>query len=297
MKTVSKLAITTALAFLVFTVSVRAQTADTASGATSFNQQAGAPPPPPMPKDKTFFFFSSDDAVAVVGAELGPGHHIVTGAPLSAQTETETTQALANGTHIDRKSNGAFYRDSQGRMRMEVTHPLMRGPMMEPEAASGAGIGHQIVFIMDPVAKAHYVLDPDRKIARQVGPPPGADMKGMEKFHHGEFDSGKNVTTESLGTQTINGISATGTRITRTITAGEIGNDKPIQIVIERWYSPALQMNIMTKRTDPRFGTTTYQLTNISREEPAESLFQVPSDYTLTQGPPMHHMMMGHPQQ
>jgi hypothetical protein len=150
---------------------------------------------------------------------------------------------------------------------------------------------------MDPVVKAHYVLEADRKIARRMGPLPGADMKEMEKFHHGEFDDGKNVTTESLGTQTINGISATGTRTTRTIAAGEIGNDKPIQIVTERWYSATLQMNIMTKRTDPRIGTTTYQLTNISRDEPSESLFQVPTDYTLEQGPFMRHMMTEHPQQ
>jgi hypothetical protein len=290
MKTASKLTITAALAILAIAASARAQTANTMpSGAARFSQQAGAPSPPPMPPD---------DAVAVVGAELGPGHHIVTGAPVSAQTETEMTQVLANGIHIDRKSSGAIYRDSQGRMRLEATHLLMGGPMMMAKAGTGmsAGMDHHIVFIMDPVAKAHYVLEPDRKIARQVGPPPSADMKEMEKFHHGDFDEGKNVTSESLGTQTINGISATGTRTTRTIAAGEIGNDKPIQIVTERWYSTALQMNILTKRTDPRTGTTTYQLTDISREEPSASLFQIPSDYTVEQGP-MHMRHMEHPQQ
>jgi hypothetical protein len=92
------------------------------------------------------------------------------------------------------------------------------------------------------------------------------------------------MTTESLGTQTINEVSATGTRTTRTIPAGKIGNDKPIQIVTERWYSPDLQVNVMTKRTDPWSGTTTTQLTNISREEPAATLFQVPPDYTVKAG-------------
>jgi hypothetical protein len=109
------------------------------------------------------------------------------------------------------------------------------------------------------------------------------------------MDGGKNVTTDPLGTQTINGLSATGTRITKTIATGTVGNDNPIQVVIERWYSPALQMNVMTKRTDPRTGTTTYQLVGVSRDEPSESLFQVPSDYTIEQGGPMHHMM-GQPQ-
>jgi len=69
--------------------------------------------------------------------------------------------------------------------------------------------------------------------------------------------------------KTINGVSAQGTRITRTIPAGEIGNQKPIVITIEKWYSPDLQETVMTKRNDPRMGETVFQLTNIQRAEPA----------------------------
>ncbi len=285
MKRVGALAIA-ALGILAVSASAQAQTGDTVpAGAASAGQQAGAPPPmPPMPPD---------EAVAVIGAELGPGHHIVTGAPMSAQTETEVTQVLGNGTHIDRKSNGSIARDNQGRMRLEVTRPPIGAGLA---AAVGGVPTRHIVFIMDPVAQTHYVLEPDRKIARQMGPPPAGDMKDMERFHGEEgMDGGKNVTTDPLGTQTINGLSATGTRITKTIATGTVGNDNPIQVVIERWYSPALQMNVMTKRTDPRTGTTTYQLVGVSRDEPSESLFQVPSDYTIEQGGPMHHMM-GQPQ-
>jgi hypothetical protein len=95
---------------------------------------------------------------------------------------------------------------------------------------------------------------------------------------------------EDLGTQTINGISAQGTRYTRTIPAGQIGNDKPITIVNERWYSPDLQIVVKSTRNDPRFGSTTYTVTNVQRQEPAASLFIVPSDYTVTQarGPRGH---------
>ena len=96
----------------------------------------------------------------------------------------------------------------------------------------------------------------------------------------------KEVVTTSLGTQTIGGVSAEGTRYTRTIPVGEIGNAKPIVIVTERWYSPDLQMVVMTKRSDPRSGDSTFQMTNIQRQEPAATLFQVPSDYTVQQGPP-----------
>jgi hypothetical protein len=94
-----------------------------------------------------------------------------------------------------------------------------------------------------------------------------------------------NLKRESLGKQTIEGVEAEGTRETFTIPAGEIGNEQPILIVSERWYSPALQTVVLTKHSDPRFGETTFRLTNINRSEPARSLFEVPSDYTIKEGP------------
>lgn len=90
---------------------------------------------------------------------------------------------------------------------------------------------------------------------------------------------------ENLGKQNIEGVEAEGMRTTVTIPAGEIGNERAIQIVSERWYSPELQLVVMTRHSDPRLGETTYKLTNINRAEPAKSLFEVPSDYTIKEGP------------
>jgi len=92
---------------------------------------------------------------------------------------------------------------------------------------------------------------------------------------------------EDLGKQNIEGVEAEGVRTTVTIPAGEIGNERPIEIVSERWYSPELQLVVMTRHSDPRTGETTYKLTNINRSEPAKSLFEVPSDFTIKEGPPM----------
>jgi len=94
-----------------------------------------------------------------------------------------------------------------------------------------------------------------------------------------------NEVKEQLGKQSIEGVEAEGTRTTVTIPAGEIGNERPIEIVSERWYSPELQLVVMTRHSDPRFGETTYKLTNINRTEPAKSLFEVPGDYTIKEGP------------
>lgn len=90
-----------------------------------------------------------------------------------------------------------------------------------------------------------------------------------------------NANTESLGTQTIEGVECEGTRSTITIPAGQIGNDLPIVITSERWYSPKLQTVVLTKRHDPRAGDSIYKLVGVNLSEPAASLFEVPVGYTI----------------
>jgi hypothetical protein len=88
---------------------------------------------------------------------------------------------------------------------------------------------------------------------------------------------------ESLGKQTMEGVNAEGTRSVSTIEAGAIGNDRPIQISSESWYSADLQMVVMSKHSDPRTGDESFRLTNISRGEPAAYLFQLPAGYQITE--------------
>src|SRR5258705_11168907 len=120
-----------------------------------------------------------------------------------------------------------------------------------------------------------------RVFERSETPPPGGEGGMVFQWQGAREDNARN---ESLGKQAIEGVDAEGTRKTIEFPAGEIGNERPIEIVFERWYSPELQVVVMTKHSDPRFGETTYQLTNINRTEPAHELFEVPADYTV-QGP------------
>jgi len=118
-------------------------------------------------------------------------------------------------------------------------------------------------------------------------PPPGIEGAvgaGTYVFRTREGPN-PNEVKEQLGKQTIEGVEAEGTRTTVTIPAGEIGNERPIEIVSERWYSPELQLVVMSRTSDPRMGETTYKLTNINRTEPAKSLFEVPAGYTVKEGP------------
>jgi hypothetical protein len=91
----------------------------------------------------------------------------------------------------------------------------------------------------------------------------------------------KDVVKEELGEQTIEGILATGTRTTSTIPAGVLDNEQPIRIVSEEWFSQELQVLVLTRHSDPRVGETTYRLVNVSRTEPAKSLFELPAGYTI----------------
>ena len=213
--------------------------------------------------------------------EMHPGK-VVTGAPYSGATLIETTQTLADGTTINRKIQATVFRDSQGRVRRETSLPAI-GPL----AASGQS--KTFVLIHDPVAGTAYELRPDQKTAVQLPARAGgkSNPNGLQnKFEariQEEIANGT-VKKEDLGAQTINGIPAQGTRYTRTIPAGQIGNDKPITIVNERWYSTDLQIVVKSTRNDPRFGSTTYTVSGIQRQEPAASLFTVPAGYTVTQG-------------
>jgi len=213
------------------------------------------------------------------GAELFSAGKVVTGAPYSAQAVTEHTQVLADGNTIHTTTTANIYRDSQGRTRREQEFGAIG-----PWAAEGGP--HKVIAIGDPVGGSIYMLNPKNQVARQMPFP----ARGGARWNGQRTERAKaenpNVTTESLGTQVINGVTAQGTRITRTVPAGQMGNQAPIVITIERWYSPELQTYVMRKETNPEFGETTFQLTNIVRAEPQASLFQVPPNYTLKSGRP-----------
>lgn len=115
-----------------------------------------------------------------------------------------------------------------------------------------------------------------------------AGEQGQVVVANGQVSVSRNpgqVTTEDLGSQTMEGVYVTGVRTTRTIPAGQIGNDKPLSIVTEVWTSPDLKTIVYSKRSDPRMGEQTFQLTNIARTEPDPSLFTVPADFQIVEGP------------
>jgi hypothetical protein len=214
-----------------------------------------------------------------LGAEAGPPGRVVKNAPYSAEMLTESTQTLADGNHIRQSATARVFRDSEGRTRTEQS---LKGL----GALAGNTNLPNVIFISDPVAGSTYALNPGAKTATKGGwmrpgrsGAPPANRAGQKARRRENVNA--NVKTESLGRQTIDGVAAEGTRTTTTIPAGELGNEQPIQIVTERWYSPDLQIFVLTRRSDPRSGETVTRLANISRTEPAHTLFEVPADYKV----------------
>jgi len=195
----------------------------------------------------------------------------VTGAPYSAIETVQSQETLNDGNKILGQQQTKVFRDRDGRVRRERTF------------THGSAAPQTMVSIFDPVAGSSYVLDPAKSSAVKAELPP-ARTGQMNWSNHasGSRKGNAQTQTENLGTQSVNGVPATGTRVTMTIAAGAIGNVQPIQTVRETWISTDLKVPVMIKTTDPRFGTRVVQLTNIVQSDPDPSLFQVPSNYTVT---------------
>jgi len=256
---------------------------------------AQAPPPPPQ---HDVFFFSGGPGGGMMGGEFGEGKTVV-GAPLSGTLIVTRDTTLADGNKIHNESQSQVYRDSQGRVRRELGVDLVT-------PATG-NVKRNVVMIIDPVAGKRFTLNPDNKTAREMpahgprhnnksgdvqvstigGGPAGPGAVGISAMGGAVVPGGPGaVTKEQLGTKSVNGVQAEGIRVTRTIPAGTMGNERPIVVTTERWYSPDLQIAVMTVHNDPMMGTVTTKLTNVTRAEPDASLFQVPSDYTVEAGKP-----------
>lgn len=233
-------------------------------------------------------------------------------APFSAEGVSESVQTLPDGNKITRSMTTKMYRDSDGRLRRESSGSSGALPIIGG-IVPFAGL-QDTISIYDPVEAVRYILHPSTKSARRFSNQnvltEGAvfvDGQSMspsvrtrieastaQKSHvivstlpnlaTGTISGGN---TEQLGSKSFDGVAAEGTRTVKMIEAGKIGNEKPIEIVYERWYSKELDLIVYSRHYDPRFGEQIYRLTNISRSEPDRSLFTVPADYKMTAEAPL----------
>ena len=227
---------------------------------------------------------------------------IVTGRPFTAEAVVQTDQTLADGSHVTGRQSLTAARDGQGRTYREEI----------PGTPASGGSAPKAIYISDPVAKVNYFLGPDH-VAHKTPMLSLAALAGaatvstngasaglsLQRFATG-YDGGKGpvqmgalaaqpvkqlapgaLDTQQLGSQVITGFTAGGTRSTLTIPPGQVGNQNPLVIVSERWYSQDLEATVLAKQSDPRFGASSYQLSSVQQIEPPATLFQIPSGYTI----------------
>jgi len=191
----------------------------------------------------------------------------IAGAAFSATVNTEWTRLLEDGATQVRKNVRLIARDGQGRVFQERR-------WLEPPQGPGQ---YRLTRteIMDPIARTVALCEPNQRSCelRVYRPaewgvlPPNAVVNRGPALH-----------SEPLGTQTVDGLELIGTRETLTIGPAVVGSDRPLTVDTEFWYSPKLQLNVNTKRVDPRSGTEVYQVTNINQAEPDPSLFVPPAN-------------------
>jgi hypothetical protein len=245
----------------------------------------------------------------------GNAEEAIKGSPYSAETITESVQVLADGNRITRTNKTSFARDSEGRTRRDSTFQHFGTLGQSNEEFS-------TTYIQDPVAQVAYSLDSRNKIAIKTKLPEsgprriartmsgktattiekdvtinmavsgGIAQQEIQVIRLDRASAAKNAKTESLGERNIEGLVAKGTKTTVTIPAGEQGNERPIEVVTETWYSEQLKAAVLTKHNDPRFGETTTRMANLKLTEPPRSLFEPPSDYKLEEN---MHMRMPEP--
>jgi len=201
----------------------------------------------------------------------GPFEPRVEGVPYRAESVIELVRHNGDGTASVRRTTGLVARDAAGR--------TLREDAMGPEQ-------DRVVTIDDPVAGLQYVLFPDRARGRKFAEPL-RERRLLQRgagFHrpHG-VGGAPPVKTESLGTQVIAGVEAEGMRDTITLPAGVHGNESPVEVVSERWYSPELKAVVRRLHRDAR-GERTWTLTEITRGEPEASLFEVPAGFAIEEG-------------
>jgi hypothetical protein len=232
----------------------------------------------------------------------------ISGAPYSAEQVSENTQTLGDGTRIHHESTVKVFRDGKGRVRREspdaitIFDPVAGvGYRLNPKTMTASKMQVSVSVKHEPNSISYSVSSTSSDgagVRTMKGMTTTSDIGAGGGVGFGEGGSifystnGPNIAfarrntntsakVEQLGSQSMEGVTAQGERRTNTIEAGEIGNDRPIQEVNERWYSPELQLEVMTRHSDPRSGEQTMRLMNIQRGEPDPSLFQLPAAYQV----------------
>jgi hypothetical protein len=211
----------------------------------------------------------------------------VRGVPFSAEGVVTLKLVLFDGTRIERTVPARYYRDTEGRVRREQT--IMGISSLDPRKDAEA-----VVTIVDPVAGFVYTLVGNKRevqrmrLAAGTGASIEADLRELASAVSSEVSqrkAGIAKARQNLGTRDFDGVQAAGQRMTSTIPAGAMGNDRPIEVIDEVWTAQDLKLQVLTTHSDPRTGDVETRFTKITRAEPPADLFKIPAGYKIVDIP------------
>lgn len=201
----------------------------------------------------------------------------VPNAPFSAVVNVERSIVRADGVVAQFKSIREIGRDSQGRIHNERRALVPANSTKTPDLIR--------IHLYDPATRTSAMLNPRKKIfwTTTVNHPPSTVPPNMIYSAPPGSSAPQNEFTreEDLGVREFDGVSAHGVRELQTIPTD---NGKDAVITDEYWYSDDLRINLVVKHSDPRTGSVTLTVSQITRAEPDRAFFEIPDNYRQRRG-------------
>ncbi|HEY6768809.1 MAG TPA: hypothetical protein VI386_28975 [Candidatus Sulfotelmatobacter sp.] len=141
------------------------------------------------------------------------------------------------------------------------------------------------IQIADAKRRTLYNCSTEKHICDLLVYDPSSDLAAAtarKGASHPLPQDGGDTVWEDLGTRSIAGMNTVGFRETTTISAGTMGNDRPLTSVSEFWHSEQLGLNLLSMRSSPFFGKQTFTITELTPTEPNPLLFEVPAGYKVS---------------
>ncbi len=197
------------------------------------------------------------------------------GAPFSLTLVTEWSRPLGDGGSFTFTNQRRIVRDSLGRIYQERWILVPKGGDIK---------SHMDVFqITDPGQHTWYNCATATKVCELLN----YHLTTEDNFQpaigtSGPLANGKGSRQhEDLGMSSTEGVETHGYRETVTINPHVMGNDKPMVITREFWYSPELAINLISIVDSPQSGKQVFTVKNLTTSEPDPSLFLVPDEYKI----------------
>ena len=198
-------------------------------------------------------------------------------APFSLLLQTEWVKTLADGGTITVVNERHIARDSKGRIYQERWYLVPNNGKVESQMTT--------IQISDPNTHTHYncfMLEEPKQCVLSTFTPSTSAVYKFESPSTGTLPNEAGSTIhDNLGKQLVSGVETIGTRDSVIYNPGVFGNDRKVTVEREFWYSPQLGINLLSRRSDPRFGTQTFSATNLILAEPDAHLFDLPPGFTV----------------